>query len=272
MTSYAVTGSSRGLGLGFVQALAADPSNTVFALVRSISAAPKLHEFVAGHAHKNVHILEADNTNVALIKSAAEEVAKVTGGTLDVLIANGSLMHHERNKLMLDEFPDDKTLEDDLLTFYKINVIGTIHVINAFLPLLRAGKTKKCIIIGSGVGSHKMARRTEVVDNSGYAMSKAALNIAAVRYASKYRKEGVIFLSMTPGFVRTLSAFRFLLAPEEVEKFFSEAEAKVREKFPKYEGAITVEQAVRDQLAVIASVTIDRSGDFVSRTGTNVEG
>ncbi|KLO10731.1 NAD(P)-binding protein [Schizopora paradoxa] len=267
MPSYAVTGSSRGLGLGFVQALAADPSNTVFALVRSISSAPKLQEFVAGHAHKNVHILQADNVDVASIKTAAKEVGRITGGTLDVLIANGALMHHERNKLMLDEFPDESVLDDDMLTFYKTNVLGTIHMINAFIPLLRAGSTKKCIIIGSAIGSHKLARRTEFTDNPGYAMSKAALNIAAVRYASKYRSEGVIFLTITPGFVRTLQG-----TPEEVEKFFSEAEAKIREKFPSYEGSITVEQSVRDQLALISSVTIDRSGDFVNRDGKNVEG
>ena len=97
-------------------------------------------------------------------------------------------------------------------TQYKINVVGTIHMINAFLPLLRAGTTKKCIIIGSGVGSHKLARRTEALDYSGYAMSKAALNIAAVRYASKYRSEGVIFLTISPGLVRTLQGSEFCCA------------------------------------------------------------
>ncbi|KLO10732.1 NAD-binding protein [Schizopora paradoxa] len=262
MMSYAVTGSSRGIG-----ALAADPSNTVFALVRSKSSAQKLQDFVAGHAHKNVHILEADNDNIASIKTAAKEVAKITGGTLDVLIANGALMHHERNGLMLDEFPDENVLDDDMLTFYKTNVLGTIHLINAFLPLLRAGTTKKCIIIGSALGSHKFARRSEVLQYSGYSMSKAALNIAAARYASKYKGEGLIFLTITPGLVKTLQG-----TPEEVEKFFSSEEARIRERYPAFEGAITVEQSVRDQLALISRITVDRSGDFVNRDGTNVEG
>ena len=77
-------------------------------------------------------------------------------------------------------------------------------MINAFLPLLRAGVTKKCIIIGSGLGSAKLARNTGVTRFSGYAMSKSALNIAAVRYATKYRDEGLIFLTITPGLVKTL--------------------------------------------------------------------
>ena len=62
------------------------------------------------------------------------------------------------------------------------------------------------------------------------------------------------------------------LAPEEVEKFFSSEEARIRERFPAFEGAITVEQSVRDQLALISRITVDRSGDFVNRDGTNVEG
>ncbi len=87
---------------------------------------------------------------------------------------------------------------------YKTNTLGTIHVINAFLPLLRAGVTKNCIIIGSSLGSTRVAQRTGVIKYSGYSMSKAALNIAAVRYASRYKDEGVIFLSITPGLVKTL--------------------------------------------------------------------
>ncbi len=81
MPSYAITGTSRGLGvcfystfvsfhysslcsqLGFVEALSADPSNTVFALARNVSAAEQLNDFVAHHAHKNVYVIEADNNN-----------------------------------------------------------------------------------------------------------------------------------------------------------------------------------------------------------------
>jgi hypothetical protein len=78
MPSYVVTGSSRGLGvriyfslavkiylnslpqLGFVRTLSAEPTNLVFALIRSHSSAEQLHEFISGHPHKNVHVIEAD--------------------------------------------------------------------------------------------------------------------------------------------------------------------------------------------------------------------
>ena len=51
------------LQLGFVRALSADPSNTVFALVRNEKSATQLQDFVKNHPHKNVHIIEADNTD-----------------------------------------------------------------------------------------------------------------------------------------------------------------------------------------------------------------
>jgi len=266
MTSYAITGSSRGIGLGFVQALAVDPSNTVFALVRNVTTAKNLHDFAAAHPHKNVHVFKADLDDISSIKTAAQEVAKITGGTLDVLINNAAVVYQDRIHLMLDEFPDENVLEDDMLSFYKTNTLGTIHVINAFLPLLRAGVTKKCIIIGSSLGSTRVAQRTGVIKYSGYSMSKAALNIAAVRYASRYKDEGVIFLSITPGLVKTLEGPK-----EEVDEFFAREEDRIRQGFPQFEGAITVEQSVRDQLSLISKITIDQSGDFVNRDGSDME-
>ncbi len=90
MPSYAVTGTSRGIGvcdslstfylkafrlmtddiaqLGFVRALSADPTNTVFALVRNLSTSNQLQDLVTGHPHKNIHIIEADTADINAIK------------------------------------------------------------------------------------------------------------------------------------------------------------------------------------------------------------
>ncbi len=54
--------------LGFVQALAVDPSNTVFALVRNVTTANNLHDFAATHPHKNVHVFKADLDDISSIK------------------------------------------------------------------------------------------------------------------------------------------------------------------------------------------------------------
>ena len=38
----------------------------------------------------------------------------------------------------------------------------------------------------------------------GYGISKAALNLAIAKYASRFRDEGIIFIALTPGMVKTM--------------------------------------------------------------------
>ncbi|OCB84179.1 NAD-binding protein [Sanghuangporus baumii] len=135
MVSYVVIGASRGIGLGFVQALSSDPENIVFASVRNKSTTTQLRDFVNSEAnkHKNVVVLEADLNDYKSLKTAAKEVSKATQGELDVLINNGALFYHERGRLTMDSYPDEETLENDLLSFFKTNVVGTTHAINAFI-------------------------------------------------------------------------------------------------------------------------------------------
>lgn len=88
--------------------------------------------------------------------------------------------------------------------FFKVNVLGVIHTINAFLPLLRAGDMKKCILITSTVGTPKFTAFANYSYAPGYNMSKAALNLACAKYAAQYKSEGIVFLCITPGLVKTI--------------------------------------------------------------------
>ncbi|KAL5498342.1 hypothetical protein ACEPAH_2484 [Sanghuangporus vaninii] len=117
--SYVVIGASRGTGLGFDQTLSSDPEKIVFALVRDKSTASQLQGFVNSQAnkHKNVVVLEADLNDYKSLKTAAKEVSKATQGELDVLINNGAIFYHERSRLTMDSYPDEETLENDLLSF-----------------------------------------------------------------------------------------------------------------------------------------------------------
>ncbi|KAI0088700.1 hypothetical protein BDY19DRAFT_985505 [Irpex rosettiformis] len=262
MPSYVVTGSSRGLGLGFVQAISNDPTNAVFAVVRSKSSASQLLDFVAKHSHKNVHIIEANNKDAHALQNAADIVSKITGGTLDILINNSALMAHERGGLTLDAFPSPEILEDDLVLYFRTNAVGPIHTINAFLPLLLAGNTKKCIAISTTLGSPKVTNAADFGNYAGYGISKAALNLAIAKYACRFRDQGLLFLSINPGLVKTAQGPK-----EQVEAFYESRNKINREKNPDFEGAITVERSVGDILAFIDKATIADSGKFVHRDG-----
>ncbi|KAI0792952.1 short-chain dehydrogenases/reductase [Irpex lacteus] len=251
MPSYVVTGTSRGLGLGFVQALSADSANIVFAIVRSRSSASQLVEFVAQHPHKN---------------SAADVVAKATGGTLDVLINNSALMVHERASLTLDAFPSPEILDEDLTLYFKTNVVGPIHTTNAFLPLLRAGKGKKVLTISTTLGSPKITNSSNFADFAGYSISKAGLNLAMAKFAARFRDEGMVFLTVSPGLVKTIPGPK-----EEVEALYEILTARNRAANPNFEGAITIEQSVGDILALLDKATIAESGTFVNRDGKDAD-
>lgn len=86
---------------------------------------------------------------------------------------------------------------------FNINVLGVVHTINVFLPLLKAGKTKKVIAITSGFGDVDVTLDGEFDVSVPYSISKAALNLAIAKYAVAYKADGFVFLSISPGVVNT---------------------------------------------------------------------
>lgn len=86
MVTWAVTGATRGIGLGFIDNLSADPKNQVFAIIRSRGTAAPLEELAT--KRNNIHIVVTDISDPRKLDQAAAEVSEVTGGSLDVLILN----------------------------------------------------------------------------------------------------------------------------------------------------------------------------------------
>lgn len=79
-----------------------------------------------------------------------------------------------------------------------------MHTTNAFLPLIRTGATKKVVLISTGAADVDFVLSTESTMTVPYAISKVAANMAFAKYAAQYKKEGLIFLSISPGFVNTM--------------------------------------------------------------------
>ncbi|EMD37560.1 hypothetical protein CERSUDRAFT_123483 [Gelatoporia subvermispora B] len=274
MPSYVITGASRGIGLEFVRQLSKDALNQIFALVRNTHTASQL--LALSTQHPNIRVLQADIVDHAALKAAAAEVASATGGTLDYLINNAAYMDPERNMLTLDGYPQgqEALLEEDIHKFIQVNVIGVIHTINAFLPLVRAGGTKKVIAISSGVGDLAFTVEAGYVISAPYSISKAALNLAIAKYAAQYKAEGILFASISPGLVDTAQKPPdeqwWTASPEELEAFGQMIE-RFKNAAPGWDGRpIQPEQSVRMVLAVIDQLTIEDTGAFVSHHGNKV--
>ncbi|KAF7360131.1 NAD(P)-binding protein [Mycena venus] len=257
MTFYVITGAARGIGLEFVSQLSADSSNIIFALVRNKSSATALNNLPGS----NINVVEADITDVESLTSAANAVAGATAGKLDYLINNAGI--HDHSKATLDAFPTKDALDQDLLENFRVNTLGTIHATNAFLPLLRAGTAKKVITISTGAADLDFANMTGSATQAGYAISKAALNMAIAKFAAALKREGFVFLSISPGLVDTAAAER---TPQESEQYkaFTQALTKMA---PNFSGPLTSQTSVKMMLEVIYRWTIEDTGAFVSHHG-----
>jgi NAD(P)-dependent dehydrogenase (short-subunit alcohol dehydrogenase family) len=63
------------------------------------------------------------------------------------------------------------------------------------------GKVKKVIAISSGHADLDFINNFEVDGSALYSASKAALNTIVAKYNAQYKKDGILFLSLSPGVV-----------------------------------------------------------------------
>ncbi|KAJ6452534.1 hypothetical protein C8R47DRAFT_264843 [Mycena vitilis] len=256
MPSYVVTGAARGIGFEFVNQLSADNGNTVFAIVRNKATATQLHEL----SRKNIIVLQADITDAKALELAATEVSRVTGGKLDYLINNAAKSGHPG--FTIDNFPSPGAVEEDMLDHFKTNTIGVVHSTNAFLPLLKNGTSKKVLTLSSPLADLGVTLTGETIGEVSYSISKAALNMVVAKYAARYKTDGFVFLSMSPGAVNTAA---LPVGDDPESKWLAEAIAKVAP--PDFKGPISPEQSVKMQLEVFNRWTVAETGAFVSHFG-----
>jgi NAD(P)-dependent dehydrogenase (short-subunit alcohol dehydrogenase family) len=100
MASYLVTGSSRGIGLGYITVLArkdVSEVSKIFAAARSENAA--LRKLISESAGR-IEYIPLEVTSEQSAKEAAERVEKSLGGKgLDVLINNAGVPSHTEGGL-----------------------------------------------------------------------------------------------------------------------------------------------------------------------------
>lgn len=143
------------------------------------------------------------------LKLAASEVSKVTNNSLDHLIVNGAYINPEDYFITPTGFiGQEDLLRREFINNLDVNLIGVIHSINAFLPLIRNGNAKKVTVISTGLADLELAQKADIPFSVLYSATKAATNIVVAKYAVELRGEGIIFLALSPGVVNTATAPR----------------------------------------------------------------
>jgi NAD(P)-dependent dehydrogenase (short-subunit alcohol dehydrogenase family) len=87
-----------------------------------------------------------------------------------------------------------------MLQAFSVNSVGPLRMVEAFLPLLDAGDTKRICFVSSEAGCQALVHRQ---DGFGYCMSKKALNMGVKNLFNELRPEGYTFRLYHPGWMRT---------------------------------------------------------------------
>ncbi|KAI0439837.1 hypothetical protein F4803DRAFT_529737 [Xylaria telfairii] len=266
MSSYVITGASKGLGFEFLRQISSEPSNTVIGLVRDKYATEKrVKEELGGRT--NVYILHGDLNSYESLQKAAVDTAKITSGSLDYLIANASHISYWDSYDPIGALVQDpKRLEEELTTHYQTTVIGNINLYGLFIPLILKGHAKKVIAISTGLSDLDITTQLELEGSSLYAITKAGLNMMTAKFSAQYKKEGVLFMSVCPGVVDV--GHNKDATPTQMASWMT-LMGKFKSYSPHFEGPTTPEKSVRDVISVWERASIEKgdAGHFVSHLG-----
>ncbi|KAK2011565.1 short chain dehydrogenase [Colletotrichum eremochloae] len=223
----------------FLKQYSDDSKNLVIGLVRDKTGTEKKVAAELGN-RPNVHILHADLTKYASLKQAAADTAEIVGERgVDYLITNGALVPLFDAYGPIGDLSDDPEGIDAVGSeLWQTNVVGNIHLFHLFLPLVLKGKVKKTA-------------------------SKAAVNAIVSRFSAQYKKDGVLFLSISPGLVEV--GHYADATPKQLQGFGSFVE-KLLAYAPDLKGPITPEESVRHVISTIDKASIEggHGGAFIS--------
>ncbi|QBS45478.1 SDR family NAD(P)-dependent oxidoreductase [Nocardia sp. CS682] len=193
-TTALVTGANKGLGRETVRRLG-ELGWQVFLGARDAERGKRAAVELA-EAGLTVDFVPLDVTSAASIAAAVEAVGARTSA-LDVLINNAGISG-------AFHAPED-TRAEDFRAVFETNVFAPVEVTHAFLPLLRAARQPRIVMVSSGMGSLTVtsdpARLESTLLNLPYTSSKSALNMITSQYARAL--PGMRVNAADPGYTAT---------------------------------------------------------------------
>lgn len=187
MTTYLITGATRGIGLALAT-LCTERGDTVVATARDTKAAPQLLALAARFPDR-ITLLPLDVTHDTSVAILAHSLH---GRTIDVLINNAGIIGPDRQSTLDMDFPG-------FLETLNTNTLGPLRVTQAIMPLLKKSRTPRIVTISSMMGSLS----SKQPDKIAYRASKAAVNKVMQGLGTDLRKDGIATLTLHPGWVRT---------------------------------------------------------------------
>jgi NAD(P)-dependent dehydrogenase (short-subunit alcohol dehydrogenase family) len=232
-----VTGANRGIGLELARNYA-ERGWTVIATARKPDKADALNAIAA--KHKKVTVEQMDLLDLDGIDALAARLKDIP---IDVLLNNAA---------MLGE-PNDQTLGNLDYALMKqvlnVNVVGTMKMVETFIPHVEKSEQKKIVAITSTQGSISSIRNPGLVF---YNTSKTALNMVMKSNSRALKKQGITVALVSPGAVDT---DMMNLALDRAGVSFK---------------LLTPQASAEAVINVIDQYGLDMTGTFMSHTGTEI--
>jgi len=228
-----ITGANRGIGLEFVKQYA-DKGWKVIATCRNPDSADDLNAFAA--EHDNVVVERIDLLDHAGIDELAE---RYSDQPIDVLLNNAGLMRGPDKGQMVGSID-----YDEFVRFYRINAMGPLKVSEAFYPNVKASQHKTMAALTTGKGN----KGIPVPGFSLYKTSKAALDSIQKEIAIRWKRQGLMVVTLLPGRVLT----------------HGEADAPGQ-------NAVDVSDSVGGMISLLDTLSIEQTGQTLQWDGELIE-
>jgi NAD(P)-dependent dehydrogenase (short-subunit alcohol dehydrogenase family) len=192
-----VTGANRGMGIEIARQLG-KLDHLVWLGCRDATKGQEAEARLRADG-VDARFLQLDITDQASVRSATARL-EAESASLDVLVNNVGIYGDHTS-------PASGQTVEDMHVVFDTNFYGTVRVTQALLPLLRKAASARIVMMSSGLGSVSltgdMTFPTWNVAMTGYAASKAALNMFTVKLAKELLGTNIKVNAACPGAVAT---------------------------------------------------------------------